>query len=150
MVECLTDNRNRTVSGVRHAFSKAGGNLGTDGSVSYLFDKKGVISYAAGLDEDAIMEVALESGADDIETNDDGSIDDLEAFSDDKANEYSELDDKGETNPELSPIGSEIDSDDEDYLQKFEPEYAETYIRTVHPECLTSNSLEIICAEIQA
>lgn len=75
MVECLTDNRNRTVSGVRHAFSKAGGNLGTDGSVSYLFDKKGVISYAAGLDEDAVMEVALESGADDIETNDDDSID---------------------------------------------------------------------------
>ncbi|SMY15081.1 YebC/PmpR family DNA-binding transcriptional regulator [Photobacterium aquimaris] len=75
MVECMTDNRNRTVSGVRHAFSKAGGNLGTDGSVSYLFEKKGVISYAAGLDEDAVMEVALEAGADDIETNDDGSID---------------------------------------------------------------------------
>ncbi|MCP4957457.1 YebC/PmpR family DNA-binding transcriptional regulator [Photobacterium aquimaris] len=75
MVECMTDNRNRTVSGVRHAFSKAGGNLGTDGSVSYLFEKKGVISYAAGLDEDAVMEVALEAGADDIETNDDGLID---------------------------------------------------------------------------
>ncbi|PSU24248.1 YebC/PmpR family DNA-binding transcriptional regulator [Photobacterium kishitanii] len=75
MVECMTDNRNRTVSGVRHAFSKAGGNLGTDGSVSYLFEKKGVISYATGIDEDAVMEVALESGADDIETNDDGSID---------------------------------------------------------------------------
>ncbi|MDF2153695.1 YebC/PmpR family DNA-binding transcriptional regulator [Vibrio sp. CAU 1672] len=75
MVECMTDNRNRTVSGVRHAFSKAGGNLGTDGSVSYLFEKKGVISYAPGLDEDAVMEVALESGADDIETSEDGSID---------------------------------------------------------------------------
>ncbi|MDO6497381.1 YebC/PmpR family DNA-binding transcriptional regulator [Photobacterium sanguinicancri] len=75
MVECMTDNRNRTVSGVRHAFSKSGGNLGTDGSVSYLFDKKGVISYAPGLDEDAIMEAALEGGADDVETNDDGSID---------------------------------------------------------------------------
>ncbi|AJR07997.1 YebC/PmpR family DNA-binding transcriptional regulator [Photobacterium gaetbulicola] len=75
MVECMTDNRNRTVSGVRHAFSKAGGNLGTDGSVNYLFDKKGVISYAAGLDEDAVMEAALEGGADDVETNDDGSID---------------------------------------------------------------------------
>lgn len=75
MVECMTDNRNRTVSGVRHAFSKAGGNLGTDGSVSYLFDKKGVISYESGLDEDAIMEAALEGGADDVETNDDGSID---------------------------------------------------------------------------
>ncbi|CCN37644.1 conserved hypothetical protein [Vibrio nigripulchritudo SO65] len=75
MVECLTDNRNRTVSGVRHAFSKAGGNLGTDGSVNYLFDKKGVISYAPGLDEDEVMEVALESGADDIETGEDGAID---------------------------------------------------------------------------
>ncbi|PKF51226.1 YebC/PmpR family DNA-binding transcriptional regulator [Enterovibrio nigricans] len=75
MVECMTDNRNRTVSGVRHAFSKAGGNLGTDGSVNYLFDKKGVISYAPGLDEDAVMEAALEGGADDVETNDDGSID---------------------------------------------------------------------------
>ncbi|MFD2179973.1 YebC/PmpR family DNA-binding transcriptional regulator [Veronia pacifica] len=75
MVECLTDNRNRTVSGVRHAFSKAGGNLGTDGSVNYLFDKKGVISYAPGLDEDEVMEAALEGGADDVETNEDGSID---------------------------------------------------------------------------
>ncbi|MGF1750574.1 MULTISPECIES: YebC/PmpR family DNA-binding transcriptional regulator [Vibrio] len=75
MVECMTDNRNRTVSGVRHAFSKSGGNLGTDGSVSYLFEKKGVISYSPGLDEDEVMEVALESGADDIETHDDGAID---------------------------------------------------------------------------
>ncbi|SEG41734.1 YebC/PmpR family DNA-binding transcriptional regulator [Vibrio hangzhouensis] len=75
MVECMTDNRNRTVSGVRHAFSKAGGNLGTDGSVNYLFDKKGVISYAPGLDEDEVMEAALEGGADDIETADDGAID---------------------------------------------------------------------------
>ena len=75
MVECLTDNRNRTVSGVRHAFSKAGGNLGTDGSVSYLFTKKGVISYASGLDEDAVMEAALEGGADDVETHDDGAMD---------------------------------------------------------------------------
>ncbi|MEI8596044.1 YebC/PmpR family DNA-binding transcriptional regulator [Photobacterium sp. Hal280] len=75
MVECMTDNRNRTVSGVRHAFSKAGGNLGTDGSVNYLFEKKGVISYAPGLDEDAVMEAALEGGADDVETNEDGSID---------------------------------------------------------------------------
>lgn len=75
MVECMTDNRNRTVSGVRHAFSKAGGNLGTDGSVNYLFDKKGVISYAPGLDEDEVMEVALDSGADDIETAENGAID---------------------------------------------------------------------------
>lgn len=75
MVECLTDNRNRTVSGVRYAFSKAGGNLGTDGSVNYLFDKKGVISYQPGLQEDEVMEVALESGAEDIDTAADGAID---------------------------------------------------------------------------
>lgn len=75
MVECLTDNRNRTVAEVRHAFSKAGGNLGTDGSVAYLFTKQGIVSYPAGSDEDAIMEQALEVGADDVSTNDDGSID---------------------------------------------------------------------------
>ncbi len=75
MVDCLTDNRNRTVGEVRHAFSKRGGNLGTDGSVSYLFTKQGIISYAAGVDEDAIMETALEAGAEDVVANDDGSID---------------------------------------------------------------------------
>jgi len=75
MVDCLTDNRNRTVSEVRHAFTKAGGNLGTDGSVAYLFTKTGMISFAAGSDEDTIMEAALEAGADDVVSNDDGSID---------------------------------------------------------------------------
>ena len=75
MVECLTDNRNRTVSEVRHAFTKSGGNLGTDGSVAYLFTKLGMISYAEGADEDTIMEAALEAGADDIVSNEDGSID---------------------------------------------------------------------------
>ncbi|ASK78583.1 YebC/PmpR family DNA-binding transcriptional regulator [Paraphotobacterium marinum] len=75
MVETMTDNRNRTVSGVRHAFSKAGGNLGTDGSVSYLFTKKGVINYSNDVDEDLIMEVAIESGADDVEVYDDKTID---------------------------------------------------------------------------
>lgn len=74
MVECMTDNRNRTVSGVRHAFSKSGGNLGTDGSVSYLFTKRGVISFGEGADEDAVMEAALEAGAEDVVSNDDGSI----------------------------------------------------------------------------
>ncbi len=74
MADCLTDNRNRTVADVRHAFSKYGGSLGTDGSVSYMFSKQGFISFASG-DEDAIMEVAIESGADDVITNDDGSID---------------------------------------------------------------------------
>ncbi len=75
MVECLSDNRNRTVSEVRHAFSKSGGNLGTDGSVAYLFSKKGVISYAPGLDEDTVMDAALDAGAEDVVTYDDGAID---------------------------------------------------------------------------
>jgi YebC/PmpR family DNA-binding regulatory protein len=75
MVDCLTDNRNRTVSEVRHAFTKTGGNLGTDGSVAYLFSKRGIISFPAGSDEDAIMEAALEAGAEDVVTNENGSID---------------------------------------------------------------------------
>ena len=74
MIECLSDNRNRTVAEVRHAFSKCGGNLGTDGSVAYLFSKKGVISFEKG-DEDTIMEAALEAGAEDVVTYDDGAID---------------------------------------------------------------------------
>lgn len=75
MVECMSDNRNRTVSEVRHAFSKAGGNLGTDGSVAYLFTKRGVLSFAPGQSEDDIMEAALEAGAEDVVTYEDGSID---------------------------------------------------------------------------
>ncbi|MCU7810335.1 MAG: YebC/PmpR family DNA-binding transcriptional regulator [Candidatus Thiodiazotropha sp. (ex Notomyrtea botanica)] len=75
MVDCMTDNRNRTASEVRHAFSKLGGNLGTDGSVAYLFTKQGVLSYASGVDEDAVMEAAIEAGAEDVVTNDDGSVD---------------------------------------------------------------------------
>jgi YebC/PmpR family DNA-binding regulatory protein len=75
IVDCLTDNRNRTVGEVRHAFSKAGGNLGTDGSVAYMFKKLGILSYNVGVDEDAIMEAAMEAGAEDIVTNDDGSVD---------------------------------------------------------------------------
>ena len=74
MVDTLTDNRNRTVADVRHAFTKHGGNLGTDGSVSYLFTKQGFISFASGCDEDQIMEAALDAGAEDIITNNDGSV----------------------------------------------------------------------------
>ncbi|HEY8553849.1 MAG TPA: YebC/PmpR family DNA-binding transcriptional regulator [Burkholderiales bacterium] len=66
LVDCQTDNRNRTVGEVRHAFAKYGGNLGTDGSVAYLFKKLGVISFAEGVSEDAVMEAALEAGADDV------------------------------------------------------------------------------------
>jgi len=75
MVECMTDNRNRTVAEVRHAFNKAGGNLGTDGSVAYLFKKLGVLSYPASCNEDELVEAALEAGAQDVVTNDDGSFD---------------------------------------------------------------------------
>ena len=74
MVDCMTDNRNRTVSEVRHAFTKAGGNLGTDGSVAYMFNRIGLLTYPAGSDEDAIMEAALEAGADDVDNGDDGGI----------------------------------------------------------------------------
>lgn len=74
MVECLTDNRNRTVAEVRHAFTKYGGNLGTDGSVAYLFSKIGVLNFPPGTSEDEIMEIALDAGAEDIVSGDDGSI----------------------------------------------------------------------------
>ena len=75
LVDCLSDNRNRTVADVRHAFVKCGGNLGTDGSVAYLFAKRGVLSFAPGLTEDALMDIALEAGADDFVTYADGAID---------------------------------------------------------------------------
>ncbi len=75
MVDCLTDNKNRTVAEVRHAFTKRGGNLGTDGSVSYLFTQIGVIGFGAGVDEDGLMDAALEAGADDVISHEDGSID---------------------------------------------------------------------------
>jgi YebC/PmpR family DNA-binding regulatory protein len=74
MVDCLTDNRNRTVAAVRHAFSKHGGNLGTDGSVAYMFEKKGVITFAPGTDEEKVIETGLEVGAEDVLSDDDGSI----------------------------------------------------------------------------
>lgn len=80
IVECMTNNRNRTVGEVRHAFTKCGGNLGTDGSVAFIFTRKGIISFAPGIDEDRLMEVALEAGAEDIITNDDGFIDIMTTF----------------------------------------------------------------------
>ena len=75
LVDCLTDNKNRAVADVRHAFTKSGGNLGTDGSVSYMFKKIGLLNFSDLKQEDLIMEVALESGAEDVISNDDGSID---------------------------------------------------------------------------
>lgn len=80
MVEAMTDNRNRTAAAVRHAFAKCGGNLGTDGSVAYLFERKGQISFAPGLDEDALMEAAMEADADDVIAHDDGSFDVMTSF----------------------------------------------------------------------
>lgn len=74
LVECTTDNRNRTVGEVRHAFTKHGGNLGTDGSVAYLFNKVGVIQFAGDSDEEQIMELAIDAGAEDIVTDEDGTI----------------------------------------------------------------------------
>jgi len=73
LVEAMTDNRNRTVAAVRHAFSRYGGKLGTDGSVAYLFTKQGVVNLV-GADEEAVMDVAIEAGADDMEIEDDGMI----------------------------------------------------------------------------
>jgi len=74
MVDCMTDNRTRTVADVRHAFTKYGGNLGTDGSVAFLFKHCGQMVFAPGTDEDKLMEAAIEAGAEDVITNDDGSI----------------------------------------------------------------------------
>jgi YebC/PmpR family DNA-binding regulatory protein len=74
MVDCLTDNRTRTVAEVRHAFTKNGGNLGSDGSVSYLFKHVGQLVFAPGTDEDKVMEAALDAGADDVIANEDKSI----------------------------------------------------------------------------
>lgn len=80
IVDCVTDNRQRTVADVRHAFTKFGGNLGTDGSVAYLFKKIGVLSFAPGADEDAITNAAIEAGADDVVVfPEDGSIEVLAA-----------------------------------------------------------------------
>ena len=74
IVDTLTDNRTRTVAEVRHAFSKFGGNMGTDGSVAFMFDHVGQFLFAPGTSEDTLMDAALEAGANDVSTNDDGSI----------------------------------------------------------------------------
>jgi len=82
IVDCLSDNRNRTVAEVRHAFSKSGGNLGQTGSVAYMFASTGVLLYSPEHDEDTIMESALEAGADDVIVDEDGSIEVLTASED--------------------------------------------------------------------
>jgi len=74
LVDCMTDNKNRTVAEVRHAFSKFGGNLGADGSVSYMFNHVGLLSYPAGSDEETVLDAAIEAGAEDVVVDDDKSI----------------------------------------------------------------------------
>ena len=74
MVDCLTDNRNRTVAEIRHAFTKFGGNLGADGSVNYLFNQVGQLIFPAGSDEDVVMEAAIDAGAEDVIADEDGSL----------------------------------------------------------------------------
>jgi len=82
IVDCMTDNRTRTVADVRHAFSKHGGNLGTDGSVAFLFKHCGQLVFAPGTNEDKLLEVALDAGAEDVVDNDDGSIEVITAMHD--------------------------------------------------------------------
>lgn len=82
MVDCLTDNKTRTVADVRHAFSKYGGNMGTDGCVAFQFTHCGQLMFAPGLNEDALMEAALEAGADDVISHEDGSIEVITAPND--------------------------------------------------------------------
>ena len=82
MVDCLTDNRTRTVADVRHAFVKHGGNLGTDGSVAFMFKHCGQFIFAPGTSEDKVMEAALDAGAEDVLSNEDGSVEVICAFSD--------------------------------------------------------------------
>lgn len=74
LVEAMTDNRNRTVAEVRHAFTKHGGNLGTDGSVAYLFSKQGLLSFPSEINEETVLEIALEAGAEDVDSDDTGIV----------------------------------------------------------------------------
>ncbi|MDE0645797.1 MAG: YebC/PmpR family DNA-binding transcriptional regulator [Gammaproteobacteria bacterium] len=102
LVETMTDNRNRTVAGVRHAFSKFGGSLGTSGSVAYIFERRGILQFDSSVDEDQIMETALESGADDVETDESGSTYVLTSFE-----SYSSVADNFQSQG-LKPISSEV------------------------------------------
>ena len=103
MVDCLTDNKNRTVAEVRHAFTKTGGNLGTDGSVAYLFTKVGLITFAPDpKNEEAITEAAIEAGASDIVSYDDGSLE-VTTEPDDMVNIKDQLIKAG-----FTPAGSDV------------------------------------------
>jgi YebC/PmpR family DNA-binding regulatory protein len=102
MVECLTDNRTRTVAEVRHAFTKNGGNVGSDGSVAYLFKHCGQFLFAPGTSEDKVMEAAIDAGAEDVVRNEDGSVEVICAPADFAA--VKEALDKAGLKPELAEI----------------------------------------------
>src|SRR5205814_2503297 len=102
LVECLTDNRTRTVAEVRHAFTKNGGNLGSDGSVAYLFRHVGQFIFAPGTSEDAVMEAGLNAGAEDVVKNDDGSVELICAPADFEA--VRQALEKAKLKPELAEI----------------------------------------------
>lgn len=123
-VECMTDNRNRTVSEVRHAFSKSGGNLGTDGSVAYLFKKCGQLIFSPESSEDKIMELALEAGADDVQFNEDGSIEVI--TSQDNFSEVKEAMQKGG----MEPVQAEITMVAANYIE-LEKETAEKVLKMI-------------------
>ena len=122
MVECMTDNRNRTVAEIRHAFTKFGGNLGADGSVAYMFTKVGLFAFPAGADEDQIMEVAIDAGAEDVLTESDGSIEVLSSPADYEAVKAA-LDGAG-LEPELaeitmrSSVSTDLDADGASSMMK--------------------------------
>lgn len=125
MVDCMTDNRNRTAGEVRHAFSKHGGNLGAAGSVAYLFSELGVLSFAPGVDEDRLMETALEAGAEDIVTDDDGSAEVLTAPEDFRAVKAA-LADAG-----IEPEHSEVTQRASTLVRLDDPEQAATVIKMI-------------------
>ena len=122
IVDCMTDNRTRTVADVRHAFTKYGGNLGTDGSVAFLFRHCGQFVFAPGTSEDKLMEVALDAGAEDIVTNEDGSLEVIAA-----PNDFPKVKaalDKAGLKPELADVTmkpvaeTELKGDDAVRMQK--------------------------------
>jgi len=122
MIDCMTDNKTRTVADVRHALTKNGGNLGTDGSVAFLFKHCGQLVFAPGTSEDKLMEAALEAGAEDIVTNDDGSLEVLTAPHDFSA--VKAVLEKAGLKPELAEITmkptieNELKGDDAVRMQK--------------------------------
>jgi YebC/PmpR family DNA-binding regulatory protein len=110
IVDCMTDNKTRTVADVRHAFAKYGGNLGTDGCVSFLFKHCGQMIFAPGTDENALMEVALDAGAEDIINNDDGSIEVITAPNNDFVAVKQRLEAAG-FKPEMAEVTMKADTD---------------------------------------